>query len=407
MTTNPKTIPADERTQLDSLAGPLFWAGLIAGIGGSALAVAFGAGQGDRMRYFFHAYLTAYCFVLSIALGGLFFVAVQHATRAGWSVTVRRLAELLAAPMPWLAVMFLPLLIPVLSGGHTLYEWTDLKLVAADELLRGKYPYLNPGFFTVRAVVYFAVWIFLARFFLRHSLEQDATSDPQPTLRMERLSPVALILFAFTVTFASFDWLMSLAPHWYSTIYGVYYFSGAVVAILSCLILAAALLQATGRLRESITIEHYHDLGKLLFAFVVFWGYIAFSQYMLIWYANIPEETAWYLPRQTGSWRTVSLVLLFGALLIPFLGLISRGPKRRKPMLAFWAAWLLVAHWLDVYYLVMPSLHAEHLPLGLLDVSLTIGLSGFYLAAVARAARGRSLVPVGDPRLGESLAFEQ
>jgi len=251
------------------------------------------------------------------------------------------------------------------------------------------------------------VWIFLARFFLRHSLEQDATSDPQPTLRMERLSPVALILFAFTVTFASFDWLMSLAPHWYSTIYGVYYFSGAVVAILSCLILAAALLQATGRLRESITIEHYHDLGKLLFAFVVFWGYIAFSQYMLIWYANIPEETAWYLPRQTGSWRTVSLVLLFGALLIPFLGLISRGPKRRKPMLAFWAAWLLVAHWLDVYYLVMPSLHAEHLPLGLLDVSLTIGLSGFYLAAVARAARGRSLVPVGDPRLAESLAFEQ
>ena len=254
----------------------------------------------------------------------------------------------MAANFPCLTVLFLPIIVPVLLGSHSLYAWNDPSAVAGDPLLRHKAPYLSAGFFGVRAVIYLAVWWLLGRFYLTRSLEQDRSGDPALTLRMERLSPVALLLCAVTVTFASFDWLMSLSPRWFSTIFGVYFYSGAVVGFFAAIILAAVVLQLLGRLRTSMTVEHYHDLGKLLFAFVIFWGYIAFSQYLLIWYANIPEETEWYLVRQSGPWLWVSLVLLFGGLLIPFCGLLSRHAKRRRWSLAFWAVWLLAMHWLDL-----------------------------------------------------------
>ncbi len=396
----------DQRNTLTGIAPGAFWTLLV--LGGAALALAAGLGwaRDDGWKYFFHAYLTSYCYFLSISLGALFFVALQHVTRAGWSVTVRRLAEMLAANMPWLGLLFLPILVPILLENTSLYPWTDATAVAGDDLLRQKAVYLEPTFFAIRSVFYFAVWGLLARFFLQRSLSQDQSGDAALTLRMERLSPVALLLFAGTITFASFDWLMSLAPKWFSTIFGVYYFSGAAVAILAAIILLAMLLQATGRLTSSITIEHYHDLGKLLFAFVVFWGYIAFCQYMLIWYANVPEETHWYLVRQSGSWKWVSLILLFGHLLIPFFGLLPRKVKRRKALLGFWAVWLLVAHWIDLYWLVMPSLGLQGLPLGLIDAGCLVGIGGLYLAGVVLVAGNRPLVPLADPRLDEALAFE-
>jgi hypothetical protein len=398
--------PTGQRTTLEGVSPRL--APLLAGLGIAGLAVGLGLGlvQGDGLRYFFHAYLTSYCYFLSISLGGLFFVALGHATRAGWSVTTRRLAELIAANIPCLAILFLPILLPVLLGSGSLYIWNHPS-AAGDELLRHKIAYyLNPGFFTVRTVFYFLVWGWMARFFLLRSIEQDTSADPALTKRMERFSPVALALFAFTVTFASFDWLMSLEPAWFSTIYGVYYFSGAAVAFLATIILVAMLLQSTGRMTSSITVEHYHDLGKLLFAFVFFWGYIAFSQYMLIWYANYPEETTWYLTRQSGSWKWVSLVLLFAHLLIPFCGLLSREAKRRKAILGFWAAWLLIVHWIDLYWLVAPSLNPAGVRIGLIDAACLVGIGGVYLAGLLQLAHGRSLVPLGDPRIDESLAFE-
>jgi hypothetical protein len=222
---------------------------------------------------------------------------------------------------------------------------------------------------------------------------------------MEAFSAPAIVLFAVTVTFASFDLLMSLDPHWFSTIYGVYYFSGAVVGGLAAIILLAMVLQSRGLLASSITADHYHELGKLLFGFVIFWGYIAFSQYMLIWYANIPEETLWYEARQTGPWIGVSLVLLFGHLLIPFFALMPRGVKRNRVALAGWAVWLLVMHWLDMYYLVMPQLTHNQLPFGLIDVGCLIGLGALYLAGTLWLAGDRSLVPLKDPRLKEALAY--
>jgi hypothetical protein len=406
MQASPTAHTADERTTLDGIAPRAWVAGMVIGVVGLAVSLVLGLMRDDRLQYFLHSYLLNYCYFLSISLGALFFVALQHATRAGWSVTVRRLAEVLAGNTGCLAILFLPILVQPLLGEANLFRWADAGSVAGDELLQHKAPYLNPTFFAIRCVLYFAVWGLLARFFLLRSVEQDHSGDAALTVRMERLGPVALLLFACTVTFASFDWLMSLEPSWFSTIFGVYYFSGAVVGFLATIILLAALLQAAGRLNRSITIEHYHDLGKLLFAFVVFWGYIAFSQYMLIWYANIPEETTWYLVRQSGSWKWVSLLLLFGHLLIPFFGLLSRGVKRRKILLGFWAAWLLVAHWIDIYWLVMPSLEPGGAPLGPIDACCLLGIGGIYLAGLARTVGNRSLVPLADPRLEESLAFE-
>ncbi len=397
----------DERTTLEGIA-PRAALGLAAlGLAGLVAGLGFGLVRNDGLQYFFHAYLMNYCYFLSISLGALFFVALQHATRAGWSVTVRRLAELLAANMLCLLLLFLPVIVPVLMGDTGLYRWNEPEEVALSELLQHKEIYFHPIFFAGRCIFYFAVWGLLARFFLRRSLRQDESGDPVLTMQMERLSPLALLLFAGTITFASFDWLMSLAPEWFSTIFGVYYFSGAAVGFFAAIILLAMLLQASGRLTASITVEHYHDLGKLLFAFVVFWGYIAFSQYMLIWYANIPEETTWYLARQSGSWMWVSVVLLFGHLLIPFFGLLSREAKRRKALLAFWAVWMLAAHWIDLYWLVMPSFeHPQGLPLGPIDAGCLLGIGGLYFAGVLRVAGDRPLVPRADPRLDESLAFE-
>lgn len=382
------------------------WILAIAGVVVLALALALGSWRGDGFQYFFHSYLVSFCFYLSLALGALFFVALQHASRAGWSVAVRRVAEVMGANTLVMAVLFLPILIPLLLGSTALYHWLDAAAVAEDKILSAKSVYLNLPFFVVRTCVFFGVWSVLVWYFWRRSLQQDQTGDASLSLRMERVSYPALLLFAVTITFAAFDWIMSLTPHWYSTIFGVYYFSGAVVGFLAALILTLIALQKTGHLTSTVTVEHYHELGKLLFAFTVFWGYIAFSQYMLIWYANIPEETTWYQPRQAGSWGTASLVLLFGHLLIPFMGLLSRAAKRNRGVLGFWAAWLLVAHWLDVHYLIMPNVDATGFPFSLIDVCCLGGMAAVFVGGLMLWAGTRSLTPTRDPRITESVGFE-
>jgi hypothetical protein len=381
----------------------LLWIGIVV----LALGMTWGWNQNDQFRAFSASYLVNFMFFLSISLGALFFVALQHVVRAGWSVTVRRLAEILAANLVFMPILFLPILVPMLIGFPGAYfQWLDPERIAGNEVLQEKLAYLNLPFFTIRATFYFLVWGLLAGSFLRQSTRQDTSGDPALTERMERASPAALILFALTVSFASIDWLMSIEPMWSSTIFALYYFAGAVVAALAALILLAIALQAGGLVQRSITVEHYHDLGKLLLGFIVFWGYMAFSQYMLIWYANIPEESVWYLARQTGPWTWITLGLLFGHLLIPFLGLLPREVKRRKMLLGGWAAWMLAAHWIDIYWLVMPTFAPDRLPFGLLDVCCMVALACLFAAGTLRIAHGRSLIPTQDPRLDESLAFE-
>jgi hypothetical protein len=265
---------------------------------------------------------------------------------------------------------------------------------------------LNAPFFYVRTAVYFAVWTVLATWFHRRSVEQDTVGTPKPTSAMEAASTTGLVLFAFSVTFFAFDFVMSLTPHWYSTIFGVYFFAGCILGSFALLLIVSFAVQRAGRLVHAITAEHYHDLGKLLFAFTVFWAYIGFSQYMLMWYANLPEETSWYAARQTGSWTAVSLVLLFGHFILPFLLLMSRSVKRRKLLIVSGAVWMLLMQWLDIYWLVMPSKTPGGFSPCLLDVATFVGIGGVFFATGIRRLGAHALVPVKDPRLAESLGFE-
>ncbi len=365
-------------------------------------SVLLGLRGDEALSRFFHAYLLAFTYFLSLSLGALFFVILHHLVRAGWGVVVRRLAEGLAANLLPLAA----LMIPVLIGMNHLYHWTDAAAVAHDPLLQAKRPYLNVPFFVIRAAVYFGVWILLANFFVRRSIAQDSSGDPKLTKSMERFSGPAMVLYGLTACVAAFDLLMSLDPHWFSTIFGVYYFSGAVVGFFACLTVLVVLLQQTGRLRKAITPEHYHDLGKLIFAFTVFWAYIAFSQYMLIWYANLPEETGWLLKRQTNGWESVAWMLLVGHFIIPFAVLLPRFVKRTRRFLFLPAVWVLLMHAVDLYWLVMPQASPKSAAPHLVDLTCMIGVGGLYVAALAFRLRNRSLVPERDPRLPESLAFE-
>jgi len=255
--------------------------------------------------------------------------------------------------------------------------------------------------------------VLMAGYFYRTSVRQDETGEVELTSRMQARSAPAIIVFGLTLTFFSFDLLMSLDPYWFSTIFGVYYFSGSAVGFFALLALVMIWLQQAGRVSHVIQVDHYHDVGKLMFAFVVFWAYIAFSQYMLIWYGNIPEETTWYVVRQQGLWLAVSLVLLFGHFIVPFVALMSRHPKRSPQLLKWGAWWVLAMHWCDMFYLTMP--HAEHLtgapagfgPLDAVQCAASlIGIGGAATWAVLRRMEQAALIPCRDPRLGESLEFE-
>jgi len=394
-------------------ASPLSRRLLVGGAGlavaGAVLtAIALVTGVSDTQRTLF-SLLINFAFFLSIALGALCWVTLHHLTRAGWSVTLRRMGEAIGSSANVLAVVG----VIVLAFAPYLYQWANAEVAATDTLIQEKAAYLNQPFFALRYILYCAIWLSIARFFLVNSRRQDATGDPMRTVRMERFSPVAMILLGFSITFFAFDFLMSLDAHWFSTIFGVYYFAGALVAFFSVLALAAVGVRLMGGGPSPlISVEHLHDVGKLIFAFIVFWAYIAFSQYMLIWYANIPEETLWIARRQEGSWMTLTYTLLAGHFIIPFLGLMSRWPKRRPLLLAAWASWILAMHWLDLYWLIMPEYtriagaDAGALHLTASDLTLLLTVGGLFLVGSALPLRRGALVPARDPRLEESLAFE-
>ncbi|MBI5869273.1 MAG: quinol:cytochrome C oxidoreductase [candidate division Zixibacteria bacterium] len=390
-----------DNLQLGAKAAKVTWLTGAIGLVAIAAAVIMGLLSPDGGESFATAYLTAFVFFLTLALGALFFVLLQHVTGAGWGVVVRRPAEAIAGVFPLFAVLSIPLLLNL----HSLYPWTGAE-AAGDHVLAGKAAYLNVPFFLIRWIAYFGIWSLMAAYFRRTSARQDSSGDPALTIKMERLSAPGMVVFALTATFFSFDVLMSRDPHWYSTIYGVYLFSGSVVGFCALLPLLTMSLQRWGRIQHAVTREHYHDLGKLTFAFVVFWAYIAFSQFMLMWYSNIPEETSWYLRRLSGPWSGFSLILLLGHFVIPFWLLISRGVKRRPATLALAASWVLLMHLLDVYWLTMPESSPSSLGFSLMHVLCLVGVGALMIAAVTYNLSRNALIPVRDPRLDESLSFE-
>jgi hypothetical protein len=351
---------------------------------------------------FYFSWLVSFLFFLSLGLGALFFVLIQYAAQGGWGIVVRRIGETTFATIPLMAALFLPLVF----GLHNLYEWSHQEAVARDPVLAWKAPYLNVPFFLIRAAVYFGCWSYIAWLYYSLSRAQDATGDLAISLRLRRLAGPSLIVLALTTTFASFDWIMSLTPHWYSTMFGVYFFAGAFVGFIALLSIVAVAMRGAGLLDVIISAEHLHDIGKFLFAFTAFWAYIAFSQFFLIWYANIPEETIWYKVRLEGSWQIVSILLMVGHFAVPFFYLMGRAVKRRGATLAVGGAWLLAMHFVDLYWLVMPTLHPGGLSPSLLDVAAFVAIGGSFVGAAGWLLQRQALVPLGDPRLPESLAFE-
>jgi hypothetical protein len=387
------------------------------------------------------------CFFLSISLGALWFVILQHLVRAGWSVLVRRVAEGIALNLTWVWVLFVPVLYGMSKG--ELHPWAGHHEAAAaghgeaghgeapahgeaaahgaapaaagheggHALTGSKATYLSLGFFSARLAGYFALWIGMAVFFCGGSLQQDQSGDPAITSKLQWWAPVAMIAFALSASLAGFDLLMSLDPHWYSTIFGLWFFAGGAVSFFATLILTVFLLQSRGLLRE-ISAEHYHDVGKLMFGFTVFWAYVSYSQFMLQWYGNIPEETVWYMRRSTGggSWAVVSYWLLIGHFFVPFLAAISRWVKRAPQLIVLVSVWLLGMHYVDLFWVVLPEAQrifheARRIPLGpeagmplpLLDLALFVAGGGLYALMTGRMLAGKSLIPEKDPRLAESL----
>ena len=252
-------------------------------------------------------------------------------------------------------------------------------------------------FFLIRAALYFGSWSIIALFYYRGSSGQDATGDPAVSARLRRLAGPAIIVLALTQTFASIDWIMSLTPHWYSTIFGVYFFAGSFVGFIALLSVVASAMRGVGLLDTVISAEHLQDIGKLLFGFTAFWAYIAFSQFFLIWYPNLPEETIWYKERLEGSWSTISLLLMAGHFGVPFFYLMGRAVKRRGSTLAVGGVWLLAMHYVDLYWQVMPTLHPEGVRPSALDVAAFLAVGGCFVAAAGWLMRRQALVPTTRP----------
>ncbi|HKS27548.1 MAG TPA: hypothetical protein VJS44_06995 [Pyrinomonadaceae bacterium] len=374
---------------------------LIAGI--VALAVcAIGAllSPGGKTQ-FFHAYLMAYVFWTGVSIGSLAIMMLHHLSGGGWGLVIRRIMEAATRVIPLMFILFLPLIL----GIGTLYEWAHpLSEIAPGhrELIQHKQPYLNIPFFIGRFVFYFAVWGLLTYLLNKLSLEQDRTANPELRKRMQGISGPGIVFFGLTVTFAATDWIMSLEPEWFSTIFGLLIMVGWGLSALAFIIIAASRLVTRPPLEGVMVPLHFHDLGKLLLAFVMLWAYFGFSQFLLIWYGNLPEEIPWYLRRMRSGWAYVGLVLVLFHFAVPFFLLLSRNLKRHARTLSIIAALLIVMRFVDLFWMIAPV--AEVHGGGALSVILNywmylltpIGIGGLWLAYFAYQLRQRALLPVND-----------
>ena len=372
---------------------------------GAALSAAALFTQAGR---FAHAYLWGFVFLWSVVLGCLFFVGLQHLTHAVWSVGVRRVAEMFASAMWLVAVLFIPvLLFAILHDHFGLYRWVPP--AEAHSVLHHKQSYLNVPFFAGRAAIYFVIWVGFAIYFVRTSVKQDCSeAGPEATVAMRRRSAPFMLLFAITATFASIDWVMSLAPEWFSTVFGVYVWTGMVVTALSVITLAVLLLRSSGRFGDPsgggsgetgfpVRDDHLYSLGTLLFAFVCFWGYIAFSQYMLIWYANMPEETIYFSKRMEGGWFYLGVLLACVRFVIPFVALLSRSSKTDARRLMWVSVLMIFGQLVDLYWLIMPERQGGTAIPGWVEAGPLLLMVGLLAVIASRFLGRRSSLPVGDP----------
>jgi hypothetical protein len=371
---------------------------------GLGLAVVFllvlAVGLVTNRPQFFRSYLFGYLFSVLLALGSLGLAMLSHLTGGLWGVVPRRLHEAAARTLPALGVLF----VPVLLGLGSLYAWADPEVVAGDEILLEKAAYLNPGFFALRAAFYFLVWTSLAYRISSWSRQQDAGASDARASKLRAVSALGIVLLFLTVSFAAIDWGMSLAPHWFSTIYGVLFIVAAVLGALSFTIVVLARFSAEEPWKSALSPVTVHDLGKLLLAFTMLWGYVNFSQFLIVWSGNVSEETPFYLRRLSGGWNAIAIALVVFHFALPFALLLSRALKRSARALAVVATLLLVMQLVDLYWLIGPDLasHGEEAPAlrpHVFDFAAALGIFGLWLVLFARQLKGAALLPVGDPEL--------
>jgi hypothetical protein len=430
------------------------YAAVVAAIG-VAGAIAGSVVQSDRFAF---SYLYAFVIVMTLWLGSIFFILIQHLTAAGWSVSVRRSAEFFASGVIVLPFLFAPLLFQL----DKLYPWwtfhaaetgvahsqegptnapgahderhvvrgsaTDPENAAhtqalahhgehgphhliEQKILSQKTWFLNHGFFFLRMLAYFGIWLWLGLTLFGKSVAQDRTGDKQLTVQLQRIAPVATILFALSLTFAGFDWIMSLEPGWYSTMFGVRIFASSAVTSFALVIVTTLAWKHAGLVGEEINVEHIHDLGKLMFGFLIFWAYISFGEFFLIWYAAIPEETVYYHRRWDDStWRLISMTIVGLKFIFPFYLTMSRNAKRNNAFIFFGAAWILATHFLEIFYWIMPYYRPfQPVPYAgiWVEACCVLATVGVYVSFVLYRMRKHSLIAVGDPRLSRALDFAQ
>jgi hypothetical protein len=346
---------------------------------------------------FFRSYLFAYVFWVGLALGSLAITLLHHLSGGRWGAVIRRVLESGTRTIPFLALLFLPILL----GSHFIYEWTDKQKVAADSVLQHKTFYLNIPFFLGRAVIYFGVWFVLAYLLNKWSRQEDEHPSPALESRFQFLGGIGLLLYGLTATFAAVDWMMSLEPHWFSTIYGLLVIAGQVLSAFAFVIAVASILIQYKPLSDVMTTMQFHDLGKLMFAFVMIWAYLAFSQFLIIWSGNLPEEIPWYLHRLHSGWQIVALGLVLFHFALPFLLLLSRDRKKNPRVLAVIAVGVLLMRFVDLYWMVAPEFHQHGLTVSLLDFLMPIALGGLWLAYFFRQLKAWPLIAVNDPNLQE------
>jgi hypothetical protein len=375
--------------------------GLVAGVVGFVL---LGAGFATERDQFFRSYLTGYMWMLGLSAGALGVLLLHHVTRGAWGVMIRRILEAAGSPLTlgFAAVAFLPIVL----GSHSLYEWTHAEVVATDAILAHKKPWLNMPAFLVRSGVYLALWLFFATVLSRLSARQDETGDRRLALRMQRWGAFGLLAYVLSMTFAAFDWLMTLTPHWFSTIYGLYVIIGQAVAAMALVALMALALGEGGSPAVPFQARHLHDYGKLLFAFVCVWAYFGYSQFIIIWSGNLPEETAFYTSRLNGAWKVTTVVLVLLHYALPFALLLSRDRKRSARALAPVAVLLLIARWLDLHWLIAPAFSADAFTIHWLDLAAPLALGGIWLFLFTLRLKARPLLPAHEPFLKEALAHD-
>lgn len=373
----------------------------VAALGVGLIGLALCAlGASLNLEQFYRSYLFGFMYVLGFALGSFALMMIHHLAGGGWGLIIRRVLEAAAMTLPLMGLFFIPILLTVFGDQathHYLYSWADPAYIAGDELLESKVGYLNPQFFAIRAGIYFFVWIVWALLMARFSVEQDRTGNPALASRMRWLSGSGIVLYVLTMTFAAVDWVMSIDAHWFSSIYGVIFMVSQGLSTLALMVIMLALLANREPLSQVITPKYIHDIGKLMFGFVILWAYVSFSQFIIQWSGDIAEETPYYIVRTSGGWQVFTWVLIMFHFFLPFFILLSRRLKKNINALVWVAIFLLVIRLVDLYWLITPFFEETVSGFNWLSLAAPLGIGGIWLALFLAFLKQRPFLPVNDP----------